>query len=74
VVPAQADHLGTDIVLELENRVDTAPGVATSIDVVTEKHDRVTRSGLAENLVEEVVEGRPIAVDITNCDGGHVEA
>ena len=73
MVPAQADDLGTDLALKPENRVDAALGVWPSVDVVAKEHHGVFAGDLAPNLGENVREGRKIAVDVADRDGGHVD-
>ena len=73
VVPEQADDLRLDLALNRENRIHTAFGVWTAINVVAQKHNRVTPAALAVNLVENVGEGLTIAVDIPDCNSGHAD-
>src|SRR4051812_25678392 len=73
VVSPQANDPCADLVLKPEDCVHAAPGVRASVDVVAEQHDGVTTGGLAAKLAEDVVEGREVAVDITDGDCGHVK-
>jgi hypothetical protein len=46
---------------------------ASSVDVVAEEHDGVACLHLTPKLVEDVVEGRKVSVDVTDGDCGHLE-
>ena len=73
MIPSQADDVCAGVTSKLENRVHAAFSVRTSIDVVAEKHDGITTNDVASKLAEDVGQRRKVAVDIADCNCGHVE-
>jgi hypothetical protein len=72
VVPDQTNNLSIDLALKSEDRIHASSRVRGAIDVVAKKHERVPRTALTSNLIEDVIQGGKIAVDVPYRDGGHV--
>jgi hypothetical protein len=73
VIAHEAHDLGGRLAPEAENRFHATSRIAPSVDIVAEEDDAVILAGLTSNLVEQVGEGREVAMDVTDRDRGHGE-
>jgi hypothetical protein len=71
VVAEQAHDLRIARLPKRKNGIHATFGVRASIDVVAQEDHGIAGATLVLNLVKNVLEGRKIAVDVTDREGGH---
>ena len=73
MVPDQTNNLAFDLALKSEDRIHACSRVRAAVDVVAKKHERVAWAALTSNLIEDVVQGGKVAVDVTYRNRGHAD-
>jgi hypothetical protein len=72
VIAKQRDHVGRSLGSKPENAVDTPFRIWTTVDVVTQEHNCVLALQLDCKTTQQIVQGFPIAMDVTDRDSSHV--
>jgi hypothetical protein len=74
VIPEQRHHESLRRTLKIDDSLDTSLRIGTPIDVVPEKDNYVLRTDLQRDPTEKVVQGREVAVHITDRYRAHIDA
>jgi hypothetical protein len=72
MVPEQTHDLGAGLAMKAKNRFHAPSRVGPSVDIVSEEHDSIPSGTLPKNLLENIVKGRKVPVNISDRNGGHL--
>jgi hypothetical protein len=72
MIPTQAHDFASHLLLKLENRIDAALRIGSSVDVVAQEDDCILIGDLSSKEPQEISERQQVAVDIPDRDRCHV--